>query len=701
MFKRSRTDCKTNLDDYLEDYITDDYFNTTDIERGKNEIIECEDIKITLSTTKNQKDAENNINTTIIDLTECENILKNEYNITENEFIYMKKIELYQQGMKIPKILFDLYKKENDTNLMKLNLSFCSNVKMDIFIPIDLNNKNLDKFNSSSDYYKNLCYKATSDSGTDINLKDRKNEFLEKNMSICQEDCFFSEYDYNNKRAKCSCDIKETFSSLKNIKFDKNKLFNNFIDVKNIGNIKILPCYKVLFCKEGLIKNYGSYFIIFIFLLHIILIILFFAKRHFKKIKIQINDIKYAIKNWEIIIAEKNRRKLEKKLKKKKENDKKETTNEQNEQNKNKNKKENKIKFKHKQKAKKEKYKQKQEDKKVEDKKEDDKTDEAIFSPINLDFKKGKKKKMKSQSSRNKDKIKNNNHKKLKEKYIIDINEINNNINNKNELILINNNININNIDSRNKNEIPKEIIDQKTIERIEQIMEYNYDEINDLPYEEAKRSDKRTFCLYYLSLIKTNHDIVFTFFLNSDYNSKIIKIDLFLINFIFFFTTNAIFFNDDTMHQIYEDKGSFNLAYQLPNIIYSSLISYVFNFILDFFALSQGLILKLKEDKTTNDLDNRVKSVKRNIKIKFGFYFIISTILLIFFWYYVGIFCAVYVNTQFHLIKDTIISYLLSLISPFFTMLIPGLFRIPSLANREKNRSCLYKISKILQMIL
>ena len=154
-------------------------------------------------------------------------------------------------------------------------------------------------------------------------------------------------------------------------------------------------------------------------------------------------------------------------------------------------------------------------------------------------------------------------------------------------------------------------------------------------------------------------------------------------------------------MHQIYEDKGSFNLAYQLPNIIYSSLISYVFKFILDFFALSEGLILKLKEDKTTNDLDNRVKSVKRNIKIKFGFYFIISTILLVFFWYYVGIFCAVYVNSQFHLIKDTIISYLLSLVSPFFTMLMPGLFRIPSLANREKNRNCLYKISKILQMIL
>ena len=92
---------------------------------------------------------------------------------------------------------------------------------------------------------------------------------------------------------------------------------------------------------------------------------------------------------------------------------------------------------------------------------------------------------------------------------------------------------------------------------------------------------------------------------------------------------------------------------------------------------------------------------MKKNIKIKFTFYFIISTILLICFWCYVGIFCAVYVNTQIHLIKDTVISYLLSLVSPFSTMLIPGVLRIPSLSNKKKNRVCLYNASKILQMIL
>ena len=93
MFRKSKKDCKTTLDEYLEDYITDEEFNTTDIEKGNNEIIKCQDIIITLTTTKNQKDAKNNTNTTTIDLNECDDILKKEYNITENEFIYLTFIK--------------------------------------------------------------------------------------------------------------------------------------------------------------------------------------------------------------------------------------------------------------------------------------------------------------------------------------------------------------------------------------------------------------------------------------------------------------------------------------------------------------------------------------------------------------------------------------------------------------------------------
>ena len=86
-------------------------------------------------------------------------------------------------------------------------------------------------------------------------------------------------------------------------------------------------------------------------------------------------------------------------------------------------------------------------------------------------------------------------------------------------------------------------------VSKIKNIMEYNDEELNNLEYDLALKYDKRNYCQYYLSLLNTNHPIISTFCYNNDYNLKIIKIDLFLINFVLFFTINALFFNDDTMH--------------------------------------------------------------------------------------------------------------------------------------------------------
>ena len=62
--------------------------------------------------------------------------------------------------------------------------------------------------------------------------------------------------------------------------------------------------------------------------------------------------------------------------------------------------------------------------------------------------------------------------------------------------------------------------------------------------------------------------------------------------------------------------------------------------------------------------------------------------------------FCAIYVNTQIHLIKDTLISYFVSLFSPLLFNLIPAIFRILSLHNNKSKRKFLYTISKTIQMI-
>ena len=160
------------------------------------------------------------------------------------------------------------------------------------------------------------------------------------------------------------------------------------------------------------------------------------------------------------------------------------------------------------------------------------------------------------------------------------------------------------------------------------------------------------------------------------------------------------MFFNDDTMHKIYEDKGSFNFVYQLPQIIYSSLISIIINAILKLLALSEGDILAYKSTEEKKDLHEKKNELNKKLQIKFLLYFIISNILVLFFWYYLSMFCAIYVNTQIHLIKDTLISYGLSQIYPFGIYLFPGIFRIPSLSNHKAKREILYIISKLIQLI-
>ena len=95
------------------------------------------------------------------------------------------------------------------------------------------------------------------------------------------------------------------------------------------------------------------------------------------------------------------------------------------------------------------------------------------------------------------------------------------------------------------------------------------------------------------------------------------------------------------------------------------------------------------------------MKKLKKLIKlliIKFTLYFIISFLFLLLFWYYISMFGVIYKNTQIHLLKDTLMSFGLSLIIPFIIYLLPGIFRILSLSNVNKKRQYLYNFSKFLQ---
>ena len=153
-------------------------------------------------------------------------------------------------------------------------------------------------------------------------------------------------------------------------------------------------------------------------------------------------------------------------------------------------------------------------------------------------------------------------------------------------------------------------------------------------------------------------------------------------------------------MHKIYKDNGAFNIIYQIPQILYSTLVSSVINLLLKNLSLSQKNILEIKQEKDNQIVMEKSKRIKQCIQIKFIIFFILSFLLLLFFWYFISCFCAVYKNTQIILIKDTLISFGLSMLYPFGLNLLPGIFRIPSLRAKNKDKKCMYQISGIIALI-
>ena len=251
------------------------------------------------------------------------------------------------------------------------------------------------------------------------------------------------------------------------------------------------------------------------------------------------------------------------------------------------------------------------------------------------------------------------------------------------------------------KNIIPYKLDESKQSDIIKDnnlLIQFNDYELNSMSYNLAKIYDKRNYFNYYFSLITLKNAFIFSFCPKKDYNSTIIKISLFFLFFAIYYFINALFFDEPTIHKIYEDKGKYNFIYLVPHVCYSFVISHTLNTIIKYIFLSERNICKIKTEKNINKAYDIMEKVKKRLIIKYICFYIMSFIFLLFFWYYLSSFGAVYKNSQIYLIKNTAISFGFSLVYPFIINIFPCILRICSL--KGKKNEFKYKISKIIQII-
>ena len=168
----------------------------------------------------------------------------------------------------------------------------------------------------------------------------------------------------------------------------------------------------------------------------------------------------------------------------------------------------------------------------------------------------------------------------------------------------------------------------------------YNNEELNSLNYNDAIKYDKRTFGQYYCSLLKKKHLLLFTFFNNEDYNVFILKLALFLFSFSLYFAISSLFFVESTVHSIYEKQGRIDLIFQIPNILYSTIISAVISLIIKILALSNKDMIRIKQIENLEEALKESALLFDKLILKFN-----SFLLYVFFlWLFFGILFRLFV---------------------------------------------------------
>ena len=689
----------------------------------------------------------NTHNLSMIDLGDCEEKLKIENNISLSESLIIYKMEKVGTIASQKNIQYEVY---NPNNLEKLNLSICTNEKIIIFIPVILNDDKLelrrdllsygyDLFNPEDSFYQDICTPYTSINGTDVLLSDRRTYFFNDTETACQKGCTYLQYSEETKQLKCECvAIEETIEPEKSKKFDGSIIFTSFYEVLKLSNFLVLKCYKLVFSLKGEYHNWGSLMLIGYFIAYSAFNIMYFvkgfyyaklysAKMIFNNNILNNNDNKNSTNNINLKNNFQRGKKRSKSLFVGNPPRKQKTRTNRITISANKGEDSSSIKILSK-------------NYRMNDKngnsnsnsnsnlfivpnninKKEEKNDAANYQ-ITEKVIKGitKKKGRRIKRSKTSKSLINRSNKKRKtfDNSFQVLKILENNLNNDEKVNSYNddkkeNNIDIN-ININNKNSI--EVYNKNTkdlnikVKKKKNLLSYfrknNFDdfELNELSYSKAVDYDKRSFLYVYWQLLRREHLILFTFFSWGDNNIIAIKLSKFIFAVVLDFAFNVLFFVDESMHKIYLNYGKYNFIAQIPQILYSTFGAEALDLFLRYLSIIEKDVYRIKKlEKEKNEVIAKQKIFKilKCMRIKLIFYFIVTFFFMCFFWYFIAAFCAVYKNTQLFLIKDSMVSLLMSLIYPFGLYLFPAALRIISLKDKKKRLSLLYKISDIIPFI-
>ena len=600
--------------------------------------------------------SELNLNIDEINFGECYTKIKEELDIVDNLLIVIISKIINGISYTIDRFIFkpDTGEKinvigicPNQTITVEKNLKNQIQNSENFELYEELTKQDINIFDKNSDFYTDLCFHFKSPiDGKDIPLKDRLKLFF-PNITLCDEGCHIKGVNLTSLKASCEC----TLNNLLN-----NNIFgNNLLVQKSLGevqeiltktNIEVMKCYKDVFDQEMYKNNTGFFIVILLIFIQLICIIIYFC------------NFKIKIKKYVLAITDKYLYFLRNKLN----------------------------------------------------------PHNNISKPNNLLKPAPPKNNPGSGIKLNNGNININERKFInnKSKTIVRKQEgknttikiINNPLKFSNKLSFsLSNDSKQNYINSKNNFERKETIKNgyEPIMPDLSNHLNINIQEFiktdpDDMDYDDAIREDKRTFCQYFYSRIKTEQIILSTFLKHEVLRPIPIKIILLILDIDLYLIINGLFFNEnyisDLLHSGPDTVWSF-VNRIFDRIIIITITGVIINYIIEFFFVEESKIKKIFKRENGNIIVLKyeiVELIKCTYR-KYNIFIIISSIIMIFSLYYIFSFNNVYPCIKAEWLKSSIIIIIIMQILPIILCFLDTSIRFISFKCKSER---LFRLSSI-----
>ena len=246
-------------------------------------------------------DKDKNKESSILNLTECEAILKKKYGLSEEEDLMIIKGDLLKQ------LTDDYYGNAVDYQIFStslgafLPLTDCQEAGTTVSVTNPFNSLNLmtqyqkktgavtvygyNPFDVNSPFYNDICTAFTNENGNDVLLDDRRKDYFDENINLCESGCKFIGYNTSTNMYTCICNIKVIPGAEAGEytgDYVTNEMPKGFRDmISKRSNIEVFKCASQVFSSKGQKKNFGSYILLVAFV-SLICVIVFHYSREIK-----------------------------------------------------------------------------------------------------------------------------------------------------------------------------------------------------------------------------------------------------------------------------------------------------------------------------------------------------------------------------------------------------------------------------------